>query len=369
MKAEKVFDQIYSRKGTRVLMHVLFWTAVLLLQWYLAQISFNDYRGWPQERIFFNLLGGIIATTIFYYPFVYWILPNFSFKKRVLLGIGGTLGWLIVFNLTDIVREELVIKSCVLCTSSLEASGYAEFLLKPVTDRLLGKFLSLGSLIGLIFSISLPLSIKYGISFLRQQYLNLIITKENVQLELNFLRSQVNPHFLFNTMNNIYGLIMNDEKKKSLETVAGLTDFLRYSLYQSSCDQVGIGQELQLIRNYVALESIRLNHIEVIFEESNDNSVKSIAPLLLIPLIDNTFKHTEDRVGGLIKIQFQVKDKHIIFKTSNHITGTALANTTGGIGLINLQKRLNLYYPGKYVYDVDCKDQVYHVRLNIDTNA
>jgi len=368
MNVEKALDIVYTRRSVRIALHVLFWTALLLTQVYLASISFNNFRGWPQNRVFFNLLGGIICTIVFYYPFVYQILPQFIYKKKFWRGWREIFVWLIVFNLADIVREELVIKSCSACMNSLESTGYKTFLEKKISDRMMGKYLSLGSLIGLIFAIALPLCIKYGILFLRQQYLTMRMAKENLQLEFNFLRSQVNPHFLFNTMNNIYGLIMNNDKTKSLETVAGLTQFLRYSLYESNSDKVDIAKELQLLKNYIELESIRLNHIKVNFHDSDDGSVQHIAPLLFIPIIENTFKHTEDVRGATIDIEFTVKQKHITFGATNTVVEQLPANGKPGIGLINLQKRLNLYYPGKYAYSVTKDEHAYRVLINIKTH-
>ena len=370
MNIEKILNTVYSRKELRISLHLLLWTGLVLIQLYLVGISFNSFHQWPQESIFANILASNICNAIFYYLFVYWVIPRYLYRKKFVAVVAGTFVLLIIHGLADILREELVIKTCSACMASLERdnSGYAPFLEKQVTDRLMSKVLSLGSLIGLIFNIALPLSIKYGIMFFRQQILSLKLSKENLQLEFNFLRSQVNPHFLFNTMNNIYGLIMNDEKKKSLETVAGLTQFLRYSLYESNSGQVPVEKEVQLMKNYIDLESIRLNHINVNFNHESDGSIKNIAPLLLIPVIENAFKHTEDEENANINFDFVIKKNHIIFGAENSSTGLNNKQEKGGIGLVNLQKRLNLYYKDKYSYKVIANGEQYAVSINIESH-
>jgi sensor histidine kinase YesM len=369
MNIEKALDIVYHNKPVRIALHLFFWIGLVLTQQYLAGISFNSFQGWPQSMVFANIVAGTFATIVFYYPFVYWIIPNFFFRKRFGPGLIQTFVLLIIFALVDIGREEMVLKTCSACMAALERdnSGYFPFLSKNISSRLLSKVLSLGSLIGLIFNIALPLSIKYGIMFSRQQLLSLQLSKENLQLEFNFLRSQVNPHFLFNTMNNIYGLIMKDEKKKSLETVAGLTQFLRYSLYESNNEQVPVEKEVQLMKNNIDLESIRLNHIKVKFNHESDGSIKNIAPLLMIPLIENAFKHTEDVENAYINIDFVIKRNHIIFRVDNSTGFAEREEERQGIGLVNLQKRLNLYYPNKFSYEVRRTGEQYAVLINIES--
>ncbi|HTE27727.1 sensor histidine kinase [Flavitalea sp.] len=376
MNIEKILHTVYTRKPVRPALHLLFWAGLIFIQQYLVSISFNNFHGWPQSRVFANIVTGTVCNAIFYYPFVYWVIPRYLYRKRFAAAVTGTFVLLIIYALADIVREELIIKTCSACMAALERdnSGYAPFLGKQVTGRLMLKVLSLGSLIGLIFNIALPLSIKYAIMFLRQQILSLKLSQENLQLEFDFLRSQVNPHFLFNTMNNIYGLIMNDEKKKSLETVAGLTQFLRYSLYESNSDKLPVEKEVQLMKNYIDLESIRLNHINVNFNYESDGSIKNIAPLLLIPVIENAFKHTEDAENANINFDFIIKKNHIIFSADNSNTGLnnnqEIGNNQekGGIGLANLQKRLNLYYKDRFYYKVSTTGEQYAVSINIESH-
>lgn len=360
--------EVYSRKQVRILLHIFFWVGVFGIQRYLANISFNHYKQFPDSIVSLLIAMGTVSIMLFYYPFVYWVLPRLFYAKRFITGVAMTLLLIIGYAFTDTMAEELIIKPCTSCLAILKASntGYGQFLQISLATRLLMKVLSMGTIIGILFNIGLPLSIKLGLQALRQQFHAMQLAKENLQLEFNFLRSQVNPHFLFNTLNNIYGLILSDEKEKSAGTVARLSQFLRYSLYESNSDKVPVEKEMQLLKDYVALESIRLNCTRVDFTNTSDGSVTSIAPLLMMPIIENSFKYTADKTGAYITIDFTIEGKKIYFTLQNSMDAQREPAGRGGIGLSNFSKRLDLYYPDRYTYHVTKSEKQYAVSLNID---
>ena len=224
----------------------------------------------------------------------------------------------------------------------------------------------MGTLIGLLFSIALPLSIKFGMQALRQQFRSMQLAKENLELEFNFLRSQVNPHFLFNSLNNIYGLILNDEKNKSADLVARLSQFLRYTLYENSNDKMPMDKEVQLLKDYIDLESIRMNYTKASFKFQTDNTVFNLPSLLMIPIVENAFKYCADNREAYINIHFQIHDKSVSFEVKNTVDPDRQSAAVGGIGLTNFRKRLQLYYPGLHKYKVINAEQEYAVSINID---
>ena len=278
---------------------------------------------------------------------------------------------MILYALADTLREGFILKDCAQCMESLKATnnGYSLFLHAPLHQRLFAKLASFGALIGLIFSLALPLSIKLGLQALRQQFRSLQLAKENLQLEFNFLRSQVNPHFLFNSLNNIYSLILNDRKEKSAEVVARLSQFLRYTLYESNGDTVQVEKELQLLKDYIELESIRLNCTRVQFTHQTDRSITTMPPMLMIPVVENAFKYSADQPGGYIIIDFLIKDKTCSFHLKNSVDPDRLPAETGGIGLSNFGKRLQLYYPNRHQCEVSASEEEYSVSVNIDYNG
>lgn len=366
MNIEKIIHAIYTHKQVRILLHVLFWLAITCLQKYLSVISFNNYKSFPAAVLNLLLIISTLQLMLFFYPFVYLILPTCFYRKRFLTGTVLTILLAVLYSFTVACGESLIIY-CETCMASLDASntGYGSFLRGDLFSRFLAKVLSLGQFIGLLFNIALPLSIKLGMQALRQQFRSMQLARENLQLEFNFLRSQVNPHFLFNTLNNVYGLILKNENEKSAVTVARLSEFLRYSLYESTSERVPVEKEIQLLKDYVALESLRLNHIRVQFHHTSDGSVPAMAPLLLMPLVENSFKHTKDVLEAYISIDLKLAGQLILFTVVNSIDKEE-NNTLGGIGLNNLNKRLDLYYPNQYTYQVHQTATAYAVTLNID---
>nr|WP_255497499.1 sensor histidine kinase [Pedobacter sp. AK013] len=191
------------------------------------------------------------------------------------------------------------------------------------------------------------------------------LAKENLQLEFNFLKAQLNPHFLFNAMNNIYGLILSGDKEKSAGLVSRLSELLRYTLYDSNEDLMPIEKELKLMSDYIELEKVRLNDTKVNFKWQLDHNDYHIAPLLLIPLIDNAFKYNSDEEGSYIDIFLDVLQGRFRFAIENDIGEEQKGRAVGGIGINNLKKRLNLYYKNNHWYETSVLNGVYSVNLTI----
>ena len=369
MKTEVFVEKIYRNKPLRISLHVLFWLIMLGLQWYLNGISFSGNKGFPKSIQFQLLVSSILNFVIFYYPFVYYVLPKFFLKKKIVLGIITTISLVVIYALLEILIEGLLIKSCTPCMESLKTvnTAYYNFLQSGIDQRLFGKVGSLGIFIGILFTLAIPLAIKLGINAFRTQLKAVSLSKENIQLEFDFLKSQVNPHFLFNTLNNIYALILNDEKEKSAATVARLSQFLRYTLYESNDKEVPVEKELQLLKDYIAMESIRLNFTKVHSNFTDDGSIASLPPLLMLPVIENTFKFSDDAEGKNINIDFTIEHKKIRFIIENDVDIRRKGAENGGIGLQNFRKRLELYYPAKFDYKVQRNDNSYKAIINIET--
>jgi len=172
---------------------------------------------------------------------------------------------------------------------------------------------------------------------------------EKKEVENKYLRNQLNPHFLFNTMNNLHGLILTDTKRAS-ESVLRLSDFLQYMVYESSEDLIPLDKELQLVKDYIALERLRVDVKKKIELEIKvvDTSYK-IAPLLLLPLIENGIKHgisvVED--GAFLEVNIWQQAKQLEMRVINSKRSKD-EKGSGGIGLSNLQRRLELQYKTAY---------------------
>lgn len=193
---------------------------------------------------------------------------------------------------------------------------------------------------------------------------------DQLKTELKYLRSQLNPHFLFNGLNTIYGNIdIRDQVAR--DTLLQFSDLLRYSLYEADSDYVDLGKEVRHLENYVALQRAR-HHSNLLVEldiqvERNDIQV---APLLLVPFVENAFKFGsgEENAHNYIRIQLQQSGNRLVFSCVNSYEASEPAETTngGGIGLINVKRRLNLLYRDKHELKIQDDGKIYLVELIIE---
>jgi two-component system, LytTR family, sensor kinase len=187
---------------------------------------------------------------------------------------------------------------------------------------------------------------------------------QNRQSELSFLRSQINPHFLFNSLHNIYSL-MYQNAAGAQEAILSLSDLLRYMLYDAS-EKVPLQKEIDYIARYIELQKIRFDHvIHAPMHVTGDTAALPIAPLLLIPFVENAFKHGDfsgDKEG--VEITIHAGPRSIYFHCMNP-KGHGLKDAVGGIGLQNVQRRLALLYPDKHTLKINDTDNHFTINLEL----
>lgn len=195
---------------------------------------------------------------------------------------------------------------------------------------------------------------------------------EEKEAELKLLKAQLNPHFLFNTLNNLYGLsVIKSDKLPNL--MLKLSELLRYSLYDTKDTFVALEKEIKYLENYIALEKIRLeDHTDIQLHISGELDAKTIAPMLLIVFVENAFKHLGAKDGSLseVSIDITVEGDELSFKCINSVDALNLKKDDmekgkSGIGLANAKKRLELMYPNNYELLTTCDAKQYVVDLNI----
>lgn len=353
MNLSMLLDLIYKNKKLHILMHLLFWLVFLLLRWYLTIVSFNVFRGLPYQSTFWLSIASTACIILLYYTLVYLVLPGCFRKGKYLIGIIAVLLLFIGYTVLDTYLEMHILSTCMSCEEMISKYNmdYFQFLHLDFSNIIFKKVVSFGMLIGLLFNISVPLGIRYAIKTIRQNMLALKMSKDNIQLEYNFLKAQINPHFLFNTLNNIYGLVLQDNKEKSAMLIAKLSEFMRYTLYETDQEKMSVKREIELIEDYMELEKIRLNFIAADLQVHSLSGDFPVPPLLFIPLVENAFKFCPDQPGSKIKIEFWLDTQQLVFKCSNTMADTSLPPGQGGIGLQNLKKRLELYFPGKHIFN------------------
>ncbi|NCD68573.1 sensor histidine kinase [Mucilaginibacter agri] len=364
MTFNTLIGKLHTDPRYRVSGHLLFWTGELLVGWYTTVISFNSYQRFPDQSIWLLTLCNTLSLAIVYYPLVYVLLPMAS-KKRYMLALAGFVALVIVNALISIYTEQVLILHCDSCMLALKEGNinYYRFLQSNIFNRLFAKLATMGQLIGLVFSLSVPLAIHIALMAFRQQLAALRLAKENIELEFNFLSSQVNPHFLFNSLNNIYGLILNKENAKAADTVARLAGLMRYTLNPPDGDRSTLDKELRLLKDYIDLERIRLNYARVLLHVDIRDPQKALPVLLFMPLVENAFKYSPDIEGSIIRIKITSDDSTLHLIVKNRIDEDRLLQERSGIGLQNLNKRLGLHYPGKHTYSVDRTDENYTANI------
>lgn len=194
------------------------------------------------------------------------------------------------------------------------------------------------------------------------------VEKEKLSIELNSLKTQVNPHFLFNSLNSIYSLALS-KSDQTAETVLELSNLLRYMLYEVGDDKVKLTSELEMLENYIELQKLRADQsTNISFKVTGDASDMEIAPLLFFPLVENSFKHGVKGVSdaGYVDITLEVEDE-IAFAIKNNKgeVDDMEKGKYGGIGLENVKRRLALIYPGKHSFEVMDSESDFEVKLTI----
>lgn len=351
-----IFDRIIRYSSIyRVSSHLLFWLIIFIVPQWEEGMSF---RNMLIENLFY----------VFFYMFAsyfvaYFIIPKLLrsenyFKVILYFVIGGyvisaTLRIAVVYVLEPIVR-----------TPPFDQEPIVQIL----TD--------IHVLICVYFLQNFSLAWIFGfIKLLKDQYLvkqrTLLLEKEKTEAELNTLKAQLNPHFLFNTLNNIYSLSLVNSPVTS-KSIAGLSQILDHVLYRCNTTYVPLSAEIKLLKNYIDLEKLRYDdRLVVNFSYSIDEDL-DIAPLILLSIVENAFKHGvgEDIGTATITIELKLHKNNFSFKVSNTFVPKENKGANDKIGLNNIRKQLELIYPGKYEFRADSIDNnfVTFLALKLETS-
>ena len=203
-----------------------------------------------------------------------------------------------------------------------------------------------------------------------------VLERENLRLELDFLKSQLNPHFLFNTLNNIQSYIVQDEKKKSIELIARLSEYMRFALYECNEEFIALDKEISILQDYVELERVRCDdRTTIAFHADGNFAGYCIPPMLLMPFVENAFKHGANGQLGNSWIHVAIRQQNGVLdlKVENDfIQPEGLLEAVdardirnGGIGLQNVRRRLQYYFNNSHRLTSVAENRVYKVNLTI----
>ncbi|WP_294314271.1 sensor histidine kinase [uncultured Chryseobacterium sp.] len=197
---------------------------------------------------------------------------------------------------------------------------------------------------------------------------NMSLELQNVNIEKDFLKAQLNPHFLFNTLNNLYGLVVS-KNPLAAETIINISDLMSYTLYESNIEKVPLQKELDFIKNYFFLERMRYSADKDIFLDisSDENNELEIAPLLCFTFIENAFKYgLQEKNNNFLHITIKIVNNIFYFAIENNKEEFKKKTALGGIGLKNTQKRLSLIYPDSHELKIEDRNKSFFVFLKIN---
>lgn len=333
----------------------------------------------PKQKWFLTAVLVVIAAMLIY-SFIRSYVKQINTRQDEEISLAATLGifvcvyagrfisllWLNVRPATY--RKMLIWLPVVLVIGLIACTAYGSMLLSHQS--------AIALLLLILFSVLCCLCLGAFIKLLRHNIYSQIhaanMVAVNSQAELQLLQSQLSPHFLFNTLNNLYGVSLTQSDKVPA-LLLKLSDLLRYSVYDASEAYVPLKNELEYLRNFIDFEQMRIGNrleLKLQLEEINGNDLK-IAPMLLIIFLENAFKHAKDSADERIFIEIVLKTwgRSLLFSVRNS-HGKALTEQTpplkaGGLGLENVKKRLELLYPNDYSLEIQDDDKWYTVLLQL----
>jgi len=334
------------KRSWQIFWHAFFWVFWVSLFMLLAKS--NTKLGLNDLLVIF-LLYPAINIGLFYLNYLL-LIPRFLDTKRYGLYALVIAFTIVVFGFGKY-GVALIFKQYVLMQVKGHMTGFGSYFLSTVFTSIIYLFLSV--------------VLKFTVDWFLNERIQRDLENQRLSAELAFLKSQINPHFLFNSLNSIYSLAYQ-RSEMTPDAILKLSEIMRYMLYESNDNKVDLSKELQYLQNYIDLQKIRFgNKAYIDFKVEGKVLNQQIAPLLLIAFIENAFKHgVANNPLTPIRLLIDVDESHLHFYMQNkkHMNNR---DAVGGIGLNNVQRRLNLLYPGKYNLDVRDEADTYTVELSL----
>jgi len=338
----------------RVLTHMLFWLTVLLIAPFTSDPTITDVK----EAFLFRAVAlppKILAT----YWLVYFLIPKLWSRGRYL-------SFILAFCISTVILAFLYRLNNVYVAETLAGLPHP----KESLTQMIREFwyTVLAYLPRLYFFAIVFWFVKAAKDRYTQRHQIAMLEKEKAEAELRFLKAQIHPHFLFNTLNNLY-LLTLDKSDQAPAVVAKLSDILDYMLYVGRASRVPVRKEIDLLNNYIDLEKLRYgDRLTLTFDRQIDEPDTQIAPLILLSLVENAFKHgvSDTTKDAEIRISISVDAGNIhcrVFNTKPEVQTADPGNYRDGIGRQNIHRQLELQYPGAYRWEVDEGPDTYEVNL------
>jgi len=340
----------FFHRNRVVLLHLSFWCVYLSFNLYQISV-FQRERGIDWAQLISSAIIQLVFTALIAYLNYFYTWPRFLQSKNL---------WRYIV--------EFSIPFALLITARVHFQRYLIDGYTHKTEYFYSSFFIVQITAITLFIVLFVGMLRFAVDWFEFEARKKEVENERLTAELNFLKAQINPHFLFNTLNNLYYLAYT-KSENTTEVIAKLSQMMRYMIYDSNHPRVLLNKEIEYMQNYISLERLRLNNqIPIQFKIEGSSENISIAPLIFITFLENAFKHgvsnNNPKAWVDILIQLSGNDCTYVVKNSKAKVGT---NGTGksGIGLQNVERRLQLSYPDQYQIKVEDNEDFYFVQLNL----
>ena len=351
-----IYDITGSKKVNALLnlrwfRHALYWTVTVLFFTFFWGSEMNSYRS-----VFLNELMSLPPKLLAVYLVLEILVPKLLFRKQVLLFTLATVATMAACGTLLLIDQYYI--------------SYPLLQIYTPSKLQINRFDALSSMVDINTVLIIPLVLKIVEHGYRNLQRSEMLEKEKLETELKFLKTQIHPHFFFNTLNNLYSLVLK-KSDSAPDVVLMLSELMRYVLYESNTPKVSLSNELKHISNYINLEKLRLpTDSEIRFAVNGNTNAITIEPMLLIPVVENCFKHVSPSSNNTswIIIEISIAEGYLTLTTENSIEPEKAAAEKGphGVGMKNVKRRLELLYPGKYELKAISDDYTYLCKLRID---
>lgn len=354
-------------QSRRIWIHICFWVVlgVFASSSSIANVPFG-----------FKILVAVFAvlqSAMIYYGVVYYIFPKLFSIKTFILGLILSVFLLYLFLLSRLTFFTICLNNDFMIPKSFLYQYAQVYVKNGVSGILKGKnfFFEFDTILGLTL---LPFLVKFTRIFGSYSTNMNKVSREKTELEIYFLRTQLNPHFLFNSLNSIYSQVINQDSSAA-NSIIVLSNLLKYIIYNSADVFVELKYEVAFIRDYIDLEKMKSGKkIKINYTQEGSLEKYSIAPLILTNYVENAFKHGRADVGEIFNISIDIKfeDETLYFTVENDSVPTSKKNDmpkSGGLGMINTKRRLELLYPQKHTLNVINTGIKFRVEIQIKLNV
>ncbi len=340
---------MFRKKYTEPLIHIAVWLTLYIIA-ILFFKTIGPFRQIDGTLVWPVTVGTIINATIFYLVAL-WIIPVYALKKQ----LQKFWVWLLIIFIGSTFIETFV------------DFFFMTYVYSDVDEPFISQF----TINGFVHFIMISLALTYGFSrnWIVSEKKKQELVREKLSAELNFLKTQLSPHFLFNVLNMAYSSASRSGDERTADIIEKLSGLMRYIIYDSNVEKIDLEKEIEYIRNYIRLQKMRFSEdipVKVNFEISGNVTGLKIAPLILIPFIENAFKYgvkleKESKID--ILLTFQNDELEFVARNPVYKNSQSIKNNNSGIGIKNTRKRLEIMYPGKHKLSINESDGVFTVKF------